>query len=291
MNAVGTKGAADCLFVPPVKPAELSPGKAVLAGLPCLSQVDRIAREMGQQGIERVLLTPCKAGVAICDRHYLCDDTVTNELLHYVRRYPGQFAALGGFNPHDLEHSVAHLEATLRRGLFGLFLDTRMLGISLLDRRMYPAFAKCSEWHRPLMISIGSGRTAAGGTTFDELQVVAGDFPNLCIVVACDRWPSVSELRQACENRDNLVFALDGNLPAGETSEALAFLTSESHAGRCLWGSNGEAWSPALARVAALHLPAEAQQRYTRNNAAGVFRLDDSVKAIPFELKSVLTAE
>ena len=272
-------------------PAELTTANPELAALPCLSQVDGIAREMAQHGIERVLLTPCKAGIAICDRRYLCDDTVTNELLHHVQRYPRQFAALGGFNPYDLEDSVARLESTLRRGLGGLFVDSRALGLSLLDRRMYPAFAKCSERHRPLMIAIGPGRTPADRTIFADIQVVAGEFPDLCIVVACDHWPSVSQLRKACESRDNLNFALDGNLPSGELAEAIVFLTSASSAGRCLWGSNGEAWTTALARVTALHLPAETQRRYLWTNAARVFQLDDSVEARPFELKSVRTAE
>jgi len=290
VKAAGTKGAIDCLFVPQAKPAELSPAIAGLAGLPCLTQVDTIAGEMAQQGIERVLLTPCKAGAAICDRRYLCDDTVTNELLYYVQRYPRQFAALGGFNPHDLEHSVARLESTLRRGLSGLFVDPRALGMSLLDRRMYPAFAKCSERHRPLMIAIGSG-SISERTTFHDLEVLAGDFPNLCIVVACDHWPSVSQLRKACESRDNVNFALDVNLPRGEPAEAIAFLTNASSAGRCLWGSNGEDWNTALARVTALHVAAEVERGYLRTNAAKLFRLDDPIEARPFELKSVRTAE
>ena len=290
MNAAGNKYAADCLFVPPVKAAELTSTKAALVSLPCLTKVDSIAREMEQHGIERVLLTPCRAGVAVCDRRYLCDDAVTSELLHHVQRYPRQFAALAGFNPHDLECSLAHLESAIRRGLSGLFVDPRALGLSLLDRRMYPAFAKCSERHRPLMIAIGPGSTTEP-TTFHDLEVLAGDFPNLRIVVACDRWPGVSKLRKTYEGHDNLNFALDGNVPSGERAEAIAFLTSASIAGRSLWGSNGEGWRTALPRVTALHLAPEVERLYLRTNATRIFQLDDSVEARPFELKSVRTAE
>lgn len=65
MNALAIKGAVDCLFVPPVNPAELTTANPELAGLPCLTQVDSIASEMAQQGIERVLLTPCQASLSV----------------------------------------------------------------------------------------------------------------------------------------------------------------------------------------------------------------------------------
>ncbi len=271
----------DCLFVSP---------SAASPSLPCPTNLANLVDEMDRHGIDRVLLTPCQTSSSRCDREYLCTDAVLSDLLQQVHIHPGRFSTLLGYNAADIGGSLLRMdEAITRHDVKGLFLSSGQM--PLLDRRMYPAYAKCTQLRIPGVIHTnhelaGSERSP----TLNEVRAIASDFPELKIVVACGGWPAITDMQGALEEYDNIYFALDANVRHDLLPAASQFLNSELAATRCVWGSNHCGWQVAVAKLDALALSDGTRAQFARENAVVLFGLE-SQRRPQLEVEAVLTAE
>lgn len=260
-----------------------------LSELPCLSHVEELVVAMQRAGIERLLLAPCSVDPRRCDRHYLCHDVALEDMIHHIASYPASFSGLAGYDPNNIVDSLRQVDAAIRDyNLKGVYVNTGVLRTSLLDRRLYPGFAKAAELNTTLMIRIhedqGTGR-------LEQVSVLAGDFPTLRIAVACDCWPLIDEMRSLLYRWDNLFFVLDANVPSDQAEETSVFLNSEMGQERCLWGSNRDSWQDSLHKIDQWGLTGEARVRFLRENAVRVFDLACQFAPAVKHSAEVLTAE
>jgi hypothetical protein len=283
----------DCLFACPISqhgeacPPDLAKGPT---GVPCQSPSRDIVANMERYGIDRVLLTPCRIEPGLCDRQYLCDEAVLTDMLHDINAYPQRFSGLAGYNPFDMVASLRRLGRSLReRDLKGLYVHTG--AAALLDRRMYPAFAICAELQSPVMVHSDQSLAWAGNwPLLIDVNLLATDFPELRIVVACVCWPQIDELRRLLEHHENVYVALDANPRRDLRAQAAEFLSSDLGLSRCLWGSNGCCWDVAVTRLDELNLAPAVRTRFSRENAVAVYGLEQqTTPKLPTDL--VLTAE
>jgi predicted TIM-barrel fold metal-dependent hydrolase len=156
---------------------------------------------------------------------------------------------------------------------------------------MYPAYAKCAELHVPVMIH-GNNELAwtLGWPSFDDVLIIATDFPELKVVAACDCWPSVDEIRRLLDRCENIYFALDANPRRDLLPEVSALLNSDRGRTRCVWGSNACAWEQTTKQVEQLALEDDAESHFVRDNAVALFALEQQRRP-RLEAELILTGE
>ena len=282
----------DCLFAPqiPEMPKVASAAGSAPLPVPCLTRLANLVEQMDQFGIDRVLLTPCQVDPSRCDRQYLCDDALLSEFVQLVHTYPQRFSALAGYNPFDVSDSVRRMEeAVTKQAVRGFYVSSATL--PLLDRRMYPAYAKCAELGVPIMIHADPGLAwAESWPMLEDIRTIATDLPELRAVAACVCWPGVSAARRMLEQQENIYLAVDANPRRDLAEEVSEFLNSELGRSRCVWGSNGCGWRTAIADLDKLKLSDQARARFTRENAVALFGLAEQ-NSPQIEVNFVLTGE
>jgi len=280
----------DCLFsAQPLKPA--SPAMApALSGAPCRGPIANVVPEMDRYGIDRVLLTPCAVEANRCDRQYLCEEAMLSDLLQQVSRQPQRVSALVGFNPYDIADSLRRLQQAISDyDLKGLYVSSGT--VPLLDRRMYPAYAKCAELNVPVMFYADHSLAWTNEwPMLQEVGMIAADFPDLRVVAAFGCWPPLDEIWHLLERHDNMFFALDANPRRDLVARVANFLNGEPGRSHCLWGSNGCCWSEAVPRLNQLPLHAAVRECFARTNAIAVFDLHQQ-KPPQVEADLILTGE
>jgi predicted TIM-barrel fold metal-dependent hydrolase len=143
-------------------------------------------------GITRMLITGF-------DERSSCGETwVANECIAPIAtRYPDRFIPYAGADVLAGMSAVREFAYWVReRGFRGLSLRPFMIGVPADDRRYYPLYAKCVELGVPVSI-----HTSANWTTMRDsdlghprhLDVVAGDFPELTIIISHGGYPWVLE--------------------------------------------------------------------------------------------------
>ena len=133
------------------------------------------------------------------DERSSCGETwVANECIAPIAtRYPDRFIPYAGADVLAGMSAVREFAYWVReRGFRGLSLRPFMIGVPADDRRYYPLYAKCVELGVPVSI-----HTSANWTTMRDsdlghprhLDVVAGDFPELTIIISHGGYPWVLE--------------------------------------------------------------------------------------------------
>jgi predicted TIM-barrel fold metal-dependent hydrolase len=259
--------------------------------LPCLTNAAALLEDMDRHGIERILLPPCPVLSSRCERQYLCGEAVLSEFFELMNQHPQRFSAFTGYNAHDIRGSLLWMQQAVEKHYVQGLCVSAAASVSLLDRRMYPAYSKCVELQVPVVIH-GDHELAWADhwPILEEVSTLAGDFPDLIVVAAVGCWPPLREIRSRLESHENIYVALDANPRRDLVPEISDFLNGELGKRRCLWGSNGCRWDTAMSHLRSLQLESDARSRFERENGLAVFNFQQQQRP-RLEADFTLTAE
>ena len=119
---------------------------------------------------------------------------LNDRVARLVTEHPDELAC--GFatvDPREGMRAVREVERSVRElGLRGIVFEPGFLGISPLDRRCYPVYAKCVELGVPVGLHTGINFSSHGPLEYERpvlIDRVAGDFPELVIICHHGGWP------------------------------------------------------------------------------------------------------
>lgn len=137
-----------------------------------------------------------------------------DHIAEIVRQYPRELFGFGAVDPlNRLHNALAEIERIVRvLRLSGVYMDPGRGAEPLHynDRRLYPLYARCLELGVPvyLMSAIHTGPDI-GYTNPLYVDQVAGDFPDLKIVMGHGCWPYVMEVVAVAARRPNVFVSPD----------------------------------------------------------------------------------
>ncbi|HWR35240.1 MAG TPA: amidohydrolase family protein [Clostridia bacterium] len=263
----------DCLYSPEARAgdkARLSIEASEQRAAPsveCSETPASLLERMDGFGMTQVLLSPCRKWT--CERHWMCGEIQTDEIVNYIAAAPHRFAGLAGYNPYAISESLLQLSASVRmQDMRGVYVPTENSTVALGHARMYPLYARCVELNVPVMTQVGlSGQVAHPS----ELEQIAADFPEVTLVAAWSGAMDAGVATRLCEQRDQVYVAFNG-LDASES--VCDWLDLWAGMGRCMWGSNGRPWHDVLTSLHTAGLNETTLQKFLHDNAVRVFRLD-----------------
>jgi uncharacterized protein len=126
--------------------------------------------------------------------------------------YPGKLYGLAAVDPTDRKRAIQQIDAALAAGFKGVTIEPGAYPVPLYadDRRLYPIYAHLEDCHVPTVIMTGGN--AGPDLSYSDpvtLDRVAGDFPNLRIVVSHGNWPWVTEILHVAYRRTNVSLSPD----------------------------------------------------------------------------------
>jgi predicted TIM-barrel fold metal-dependent hydrolase len=263
-------GAIDVLYFPPAQHQSPKTNDEER----CREHIRPVVDLMHESGVSRVFVTQCKRWS--CDRRWMCEYTQLDDVLRYTYPHPDKFIGIAGYHPLDIANSLHQAEAGIRQhGFRGIFVHPASFGVSLKDRRMYPLFARATEWKVPVIVDVRQGEDGISAATAAEVEQVATDFADIKLVIACFEYtcPALERLADRCMN---LHFCFDAT--SLSSSGIRAFLVSAGE-GRCMWGSNGLPWKQSLAEIGNWAIPAA--EEFLSLNAIRIFGLDHLHARVP----------
>ena len=134
---------------------------------------------------------PCvmQAEVEWADYHELND-----RLAVVVASHPDEL--LCGFacvDPRDVMGAVREVDrAVSELGLRGIVFEPGFLGISPIDRRCYPVYARCAQLGVPVGLHTGINFSSHGPLEYERpvlVDRIAADFPDLALICHHGGWP------------------------------------------------------------------------------------------------------
>jgi uncharacterized protein len=142
-----------------------------------------------------------------------------NDHVHEIlTSHPGSFVCgFGGVDPRDPMSAVREVERCYHElGFRGISFEPSFLGISPLDRRCYPVYAKCVELGIPIGLHTGVNFSLSGRLRFElpiMLDEIASDFRELVLVAHHGGWPWVGETMAVAWKHPNVYIELGAIAP------------------------------------------------------------------------------
>jgi len=134
---------------------------------------------------------PCvmQAEVEWADYHELND-----RLALVVRNHPDELlCGFGCVDPRDVMGAVREVDRAIGElGLRGIVFEPGFLGISPIDRRCYPVYARCAQLGVPVGLHTGINFSSHGPLEFERpvlIDRIATDFPDLTLICHHGGWP------------------------------------------------------------------------------------------------------
>ncbi len=257
--------AFDVLF----SPEALSCSSAATPAFACVEHPDSLVAAMQEVGVQKALLAPCKQWR--CERHWICGEVQVDEIASYIQAAPARLAGLASYNPYCIIESLSQIRSAVRLlDMRGVYVHTEGAQLSILDRRMYPLYARCVELAVPIVVQVGSNGKEHLAAPAD-LAEIAKDFSELEIVGAWKGALDLGMMRDLMARHPNLYFAFPVSNKTEQ--EAIAALLSSPFGARCMWGSNGLPWEELLENIDSLGLPESVLQAFLNGTAARLFQL------------------
>lgn len=129
-----------------------------------------------------------------------------------VREYPGLFCGMAAVNPINRKAAIKEIDAAMAAGFRGVTIEPGAYPVPIYadDRRLYPIYAHLEDRDIPTIIMTG-GNAGPDLSYSSPIAVdrVAGDFPNLRIVVSHGNWPWVHEILHVAFRRPNVYISPD----------------------------------------------------------------------------------
>ena len=129
-----------------------------------------------------------------------------------VREYPQLFCAMAAVDPTNRVAAVKQIDDAMAAGFRGVTIEPGAYPVPLYadDRKLYPIYAHLEDRKIPTVIMTGGNAgpdlSYSSPITIDR---VAGDFPNLQIVISHGNWPWVTEILHVAFRRPNVYLSPD----------------------------------------------------------------------------------
>lgn len=218
-------------------------------------------------------------GVVVGRLSKLYGSVSNDDVARILDEYPGRFIGVASVDPAEPDASVSEIAKRLAQGFRAVNIEPGVYAEPMYadDRRLYPIYEHCQEIGAPVILMAGGN---AGPdleyTNPVHLDRMAGDFPDLKIVVSHGGWPWVHHILHIAYRRTNVYVSPDqylANMPgmddyvrAADTFLADRFLYASSYP--FLPADKYADW------FRSLPIRPEAMERALFRNAAKLFRLD-----------------
>jgi len=139
--------------------------------------------------------------------------SISNEDVHAIcKAYPKQFVGIAGVDPTSRKAAIKSIDDSMKAGFRGVTIEPGAYPVPMYadDRRLYPIYAHLED--RKIPVVIMTGGNAGPDLSYSSpipLDRVAGDFPNLKIVVSHGNWPWVHEILHVAFRRANIYLSPD----------------------------------------------------------------------------------
>jgi len=139
--------------------------------------------------------------------------SISNEDVHAIfKTYPKQFVGIAGVDPTSRKAAIKTIDDSMKAGFRGVTIEPGAYPVPMYadDRRLYPIYAHLEDRNIPVIIMTGGN--AGPDLSYSSpipLDRVAGDFPNLKIVVSHGNWPWVHEILHVAFRRANIYLSPD----------------------------------------------------------------------------------
>ncbi len=126
--------------------------------------------------------------------------------------HPGTLYGMASVDPANRKNAIAQIDAALAAGFKGVTIEPGAYPVPLYadDRKLYPIYAHLEDRKVPTVIMTGGN--AGPDLSYSDpvtLDRVAGDFPNLRIVVSHGNWPWVNQILHVAFRRSNVLLSPD----------------------------------------------------------------------------------
>lgn len=128
------------------------------------------------------------------------------------RDYPGRLFGMAAIDPTDRKKAIEGIDGALAAGFKGVTIEPGAYPVPIYadDRRLYPVYAYLEDRNVPTVIMTGGN--AGPDLSYSDpvtLDRVAGDFPDLRIIVSHGNWPWVNEILHVAFRRPNVSLSPD----------------------------------------------------------------------------------
>ena len=147
---------------------------------------------------------------------------INDDIAALISKYPDRFVGIGGIHPMPTKNAIMEIKRCIEELKFvGVALEPGVAATPLYpnDRKMYPIYDFCQEIKIPIYLTV-SGFVGPNIGFSDPAYVdqVAGDFPDLEIIVAHAAYPYVHPMLYSALLRPNINLILDlyVNMPGAQ---------------------------------------------------------------------------
>jgi predicted TIM-barrel fold metal-dependent hydrolase len=205
---------------------------------------------------------------------------LNDRLAAAVHDHPEELAC--GFacvDPRDGMRALREVDRAVNElGLRGIVFEPGFLGISPLDRRCYPVYAKCAELGTPVGLHTGINFSSHGPLEYERpilIDRIAGDFPELTIICHHGGWPWPHEAAAVAWKHKNVYLEFGAIAPRYQAAGAgggwgdIAHLMDTVLRDQVLFGTDWPMlrYDRAFAEIDLLGLRDESRAAYLGGNA------------------------
>jgi predicted TIM-barrel fold metal-dependent hydrolase len=205
---------------------------------------------------------------------------LNDRLATVVRDNPDCVACgFGCVDPRDPMAAIEEVDrAILDHGLSGIVFEPGFLGISPIDRRCYPVYARCAQLGVPVGLHTGINFSSHGPLEFERpvlIDRIACDFPQLTLICHHGGWPWPHEAAAVAWKHKNVYLEFGAIAPrymapgAGGGWGDIAHLMDTVLREQVLFGADWPMlrYERALEEVELLGLRPESRDAYLGGNA------------------------
>jgi predicted TIM-barrel fold metal-dependent hydrolase len=230
-----------------------------------------MVRAMDAAGVQTVLLSAW---------HRPGRWVITNdEVAEFTRRFPGRFAGVAAVNLEKPLDAVRELErAVTELGFKALRVVPWLWNRPPNDKFYFPLYVKCVELDIPFCTQAGHTgplMPSEPGRPVPYLDEVALVFPELKIVAGHIGYPWTDEMIGLAWKHENVFIDTSAYLPRYYPQQLLHYMKTYGK-DKVLFGTNFPqlSFEKCAEQARSLDLPVDVRERFMRENARRVFKLD-----------------
>jgi uncharacterized protein len=198
----------------------------------------------------------------------------------------------GCVDPRNVMDAVREVDrAILDLGLHGIVFEPGFLGISPVDRRCYPVYARCSQLGVPVGLHTGINFSSHGPLEHERpflIDHIARDFPELTIICHHGGWPWPHEAAAVAWKHKNVYLEFGAIAPRYQAPGAgggwgdIAHLMDTVLRQQVLFGTDWPMirYDRALSEIEMLGLRPESRAAYLGGNALRLLERVDAASAV-----------
>ena len=130
-------------------------------------------------------------------------------VLEFCKAYPKKFVGFWGIDPHKKRAALDEMEHVVKDlGMKGIAIDPYLAHIPASEARFYPIYTRCVDLGIPVFITMAPPPEVSGAILEyadpRDVDKVARDFPELCIIMSHGGYPFVNEAIYTCLRNANV---------------------------------------------------------------------------------------